>query len=163
MQPATEDEALDNFVIGVIFDISNEVKNNNQQINTIVEETNAKWSVLCNIKWDQHLLQNWLWCSSHCNSRKPNWNVANKTKNKSSLGIQHCRKNVPVLFIVTDKNSPPIIRLNSSQQLNLIKRILPISNSQKHNSLNEYMNYFDEIGTFRKIHHITIKQNKHLW
>ena len=49
MQPATEDEALDNFVIGVIFDISNEVKNNNQQINTIVEETNAKWSVLCNI------------------------------------------------------------------------------------------------------------------
>ena len=49
MQPATEDEALDNFVIGVIFDISNEVKNNNQQINTIVKETNAKWSVLCNI------------------------------------------------------------------------------------------------------------------
>ena len=31
----------DNFFIGAIFDISNEVKNNNQQINTIAEETNA--------------------------------------------------------------------------------------------------------------------------
>ena len=31
----------DNFFIGAIFDISNEIKNNNQQINTIAEETNA--------------------------------------------------------------------------------------------------------------------------
>ena len=29
---------------------------------------------------DQHL-QNWLWCSSQCNSRKPDWNTANKTRN----------------------------------------------------------------------------------
>ena len=40
MSPATT-EILDedNFFIGAIFDISNEVKNNNQQINTITEET----------------------------------------------------------------------------------------------------------------------------
>ena len=38
---ATTDEGLeeDNFFIGAIFDTSNEVKNNNQQINTITVET----------------------------------------------------------------------------------------------------------------------------
>ena len=49
-QPTTAEEALDedNFFIGTIFDISNEVKNNNQQINTIAEEKNAECSVTLN-------------------------------------------------------------------------------------------------------------------
>ena len=38
----------DNFFIGVIFDTSNGVINNNQQINAIAEETNAEWSVTLN-------------------------------------------------------------------------------------------------------------------
>ena len=48
--PPTTAKVLDegNFFIGAIFDISNEVKINNQQINTITQETNAKWSVTLN-------------------------------------------------------------------------------------------------------------------
>ena len=38
-QPTTAEEALDE---------ENEVKNNNQQISTIAEETNAEWSVIRN-------------------------------------------------------------------------------------------------------------------
>ena len=46
----TAEETLDddNFFIGAIFDNSNGVINNNQQINTIAEETIAKWSVTLN-------------------------------------------------------------------------------------------------------------------
>ena len=41
--PTTAIEALDedNFFIGTVFDIANELKNNNQQINTIAEKTNV--------------------------------------------------------------------------------------------------------------------------
>ena len=46
-QPTRAEEALDedSFFIGAIFDISNEVKANNQQIKTIAYETNAEWLV----------------------------------------------------------------------------------------------------------------------
>ena len=42
----TAEETLDedNFFIGAIFETSNGFINNNQQINTIAEETNAEWS-----------------------------------------------------------------------------------------------------------------------
>ena len=62
--PATSGEALDedSFFIDAIFDIPNEGKNKNQQIN-------------------HNLPQIRLWCSSQCNSRKSDWNSANKTKN----------------------------------------------------------------------------------
>ena len=50
MSPTTAEEVLDkgNFFIGTIFDTSYEVKNNNEQINTIAEETNAEWSITLN-------------------------------------------------------------------------------------------------------------------
>lgn len=38
----------DNFFISVNFDSSNEIKNNNQQIDTITEETKTNWSVKLN-------------------------------------------------------------------------------------------------------------------
>ena len=45
--PTAAGKALDkeSFSIGAIFDILNEVRNNNQHINTIAEETNAESSV----------------------------------------------------------------------------------------------------------------------
>ena len=66
--PETAEEVLDedNFFIGTIFYILNEVKNKNQQINAIAEETNAT-----QYQRDQYLLENRLCCSSECNSRKP--------------------------------------------------------------------------------------------
>ena len=60
-----------------------------------------------------------------------------------------------LLYITTDTNSKPIIGLNSNKQLNLIKTILSISNSQKRNFLDEYKDCFGEIGTLPKVHHIT--------
>ena len=52
MPRTTPIEALSkcNFFIGTIFDISNELKNINQKINTIAGETNAEWSVTLNTK-----------------------------------------------------------------------------------------------------------------
>ena len=48
--PATSGETLDedSFFIDAIFDIPNEGKNKNQQINTIVEGANTEWSVTLN-------------------------------------------------------------------------------------------------------------------
>ena len=53
MLPATPIETLDeeNFFVSPIFDISNESKNNNQQISTIAEKTNTEWSVTLNTSW----------------------------------------------------------------------------------------------------------------
>lgn len=48
----------------------------------------------------------------------------------------YCR--VKALFIVAAKSSLPIIELNLSKQLNLIKRIFSISNSQGRDFLDEY-------------------------
>ena len=48
----------------------------------------------------------------------------------------YCR--VKTLFVVAAKSSLPIIELNSSKQLNLIKRIFSISNSQGRDFLDEY-------------------------
>ena len=45
------------------------------------------------------------------------------------------------------------------KQLNLIKKILSISNSQKRNFLNECKDCCDEIVTLPKTHHVTIDQN----
>ena len=168
----------DNFFIGAIFDTSNGVINNNQQINTIAMETNAEWSVTLNsngtnicYKIDSGAQVNAL-PKNRIESlqRKPRITKSTTTlsaynrsnvpvKGQCTLDIHHRGKNVPLLFIVADTNSLPIIGLNSSKQLNLIKRILSISNSQKRNFLNEYKDCFGEIGTLPKVHHITIDQN----
>ena len=80
-------------------------------------------------------------------------------KRQCTLDIQYCGKNVPFLFIVVDTKSSSIIWLNLSKQSNLIKRILSISNYQKCNFLNEYKDYFSEMGTLPKGHHNTIDKN----
>ena len=176
----TAEETLDegNFFISAIFDTSNGVINNNQQINTIGEETNAEWSVTVNnsgtnicykidsgaqvnvppeneietLQRKPRITKSTVTLSAYNGSNIP-------VKGQCTLDIHHRGKNVPLLFIVADTNSPPIIGLNSSKQLNLIKRILSISNSQKRNFLNEYTDCFGEIGTLPQVHHITVDQN----
>ena len=176
----TAEETLDedDFFIGAIFSTSNGVINNHQQINTIAKETNAEWSVTLNTngtnicyKIDSGAQVNVLPENQiETLQRKPRitkstttlgaYNGSNiSVKQQCTLDIHHHGKNVLLLFIVTDTNSMPIIGLNSSKQLNLIKRILSISNSQKRDFLNEYKDCFSEIGTLPKIHHITIDQN----
>ena len=176
----TTEETLDeyNVFIGAIFDTSNGVINNNQQINTIAEETNAEWSVTLNTnvtnicyKIDSGAQVNILPKNQiETLQIKPRitkltatlsaYNGSNiPVKGQCTLDIHHRGKNVPLLFIVAETNSPPIIELNSSEQLNLINRILSIYNSQKRNFLNEYKDCFGEIGTLPNVHHITIDQN----
>ena len=46
---------------------------------------------------------------------------------------------VSLLFTIAGTNSAPIIELNSSKRLNHVKRILFVSNSQKHNFLDELL------------------------
>ena len=176
----TAEETLDkdNFFIGAIFDTSNRVINNNQQINTIAKETNAKWSVTLDAnrtnicyKIDSGAQVNVLPENLiETLQRKPRITKSTTTlstyngsnipvKGQCTLDIHHRGKNVPLLFIVADTNSLPIIGMNSRKQLNLNKRILSISNFQKQNFLNEYKDCFGEIGTLCKVHHITIDQN----
>ena len=179
-QLTTAEEALDedNFFIGSIFDISNEVKNNNQQINTIAEETNTEWSFALNTngtnicyKIDSVAKFNVISKSQiETLQTKPRITKSTTTlsaysgdnilvKGQCTVDIQHRGKNVPLLFIVADTNSLTILGLNSSKQLNLITRMLSIANSQKCNFLSEYKDCFGEIGTLPKVHHITIHQN----
>ena len=82
-----------------------------------------------------------------------------RVKEQNTLDIQHRGKNVRLLFIVADTNSLAIIRLNSSKQLNIIKKILSISGSPKRNFLNEYKDCFGETSGLPKVHHITVNQN----
>ena len=168
----------ENFFISAIFDTSNGVINNNKQISTIAEETNAEWSVTLNTNWtnicykiDSGAQVNVLPENQIENlQRKPRitksattlsaYNGGNiPVKGECTLHIHHRGKNVPLLFIVANTNSPSIIGLKSSKQSNLIKRILSISNSQKQNFFNEYKDCFGEIGTLTKVHHITVDQN----
>ena len=80
------------FFIGTIF----EVKNSNQQINTIDKETNTEWSVTLNINGT---------------------NICNKTNNNN---IKDHAKHI--LWKQYTSNMTMYFRLNFSRQLNIIKR-----------------------------------------
>ena len=187
--PATAGEDLDaeNFFIDAIFHTPNELKNSIQQINAIPEEINGKWSVTFKIKGTNICYKidsgaqvnviraNQITTLQKKTTTKKKRNKQTKKKSTTTLrayngssipvkgqctlDIQHRGKNVHLLFIVTYTNSALTIELNSSKQLNLIKRKLSISNSQKRNLLNKYEDCFGKIGTLPKVHHIAIYQN----
>ena len=131
---ATTEETLDedNIFIGAICDTSNGVINNNQQINTIAEETNTEWSVTLNtngtnICWkiDSGAQVNVFPENQIATlQRKPRITKSTTTlsayngsnipvKGQCTSDIHHRGKNVSLLFIVADTNSPPVIGLNS--------------------------------------------------
>ena len=71
--------------------------------------------------------------------------------------IKKAGKNIPLLFILADTNSPPILGLESCEKLNLVNRIMKITCDD--DFINEFNNCFGELGTLPKIHHITINPN----
>lgn len=75
--------------------------------------------------------------------------------------VKHEQSSVPVSFIVADMDSQPIVGLKTSMNLNLIKRINKIKNSnlQLPGYLNEFNDCFDEIGCLHKTHHIVTDPN----
>ena len=72
----------------------------------------------------------------------------------------HCilnGKRYPLLFVVVDIDSVPILGLGASEKLNLIQRVHTIDMS---NSIFEqYGDCFDEIGTLPKVHRIIIDES----
>ena len=83
-------------------------------------------------------------------------------KGQCILRVQHIGKIIPLLFIVADIDSPPILGLRSSQKLNLIQRIMKITSSSERehpNFLDEFHDCFGDIGTLPKIHHITVDKS----
>ena len=68
---------------------------------------------------------------------------------------------VKVLFIVVDADSVPIIGLNTSVKLDLIKRVYKIANdiSVQANIEDEFVDCFGEIGCLKRTHHIEFKED----
>ena len=79
-------------------------------------------------------------------------------KGSCLLKIQRKRSCIPVLFIVADIDSPPIVGLKTSSHLNLIKRVMNITKEKivLPEFLKEYNDCFGEIGCLRETHHIVI-------
>ena len=62
-----------------------------------------------------------------------------------------------VLFIVADTNSPPILGLNTSEKLGLIKRIMEVDVKDVPDDLLQFSDCFGDIGTLPQTHHIELK------
>ena len=73
------------------------------------------------------------------------------------MNIELKRKTIPILFIVTDVTSQPILGPKISTQLNLVKRIMNIDKTLDP-KLPSYLNkdYFAETGCLDNGHHIVI-------
>ena len=74
---------------------------------------------------------------------------------KCILRISHKKRMVPIMFIVADTNSPPILGLNTCEKLNLIKRVMVV-NEDIPEVVKEFSDCFGEMGTLPKVHHIHV-------
>ena len=74
--------------------------------------------------------------------------------------IKHKGQTVPILFIVVDSNSVPVLGLNTCDKLNLIKKVYQMSHDVNSYSIqDEFSDCFGEIGCLNKIHHIEIRDD----
>ena len=80
---------------------------------------------------------------------------------KCITSIKHNNQTVNILFIVVETNSVPILGLNTSEKLNLIKRIYKINgNSHPDVSIQkEFSDCFGEIVCLQHTHHIEVRDN----
>ena len=77
---------------------------------------------------------------------------------KCSLTLEHKNELFNVSFVIVDTKSVPILELESSENLKLLKRICSVE--LKENSfLSEFSDCFEEIGTLNKTRRIEIKEN----
>ena len=63
-----------------------------------------------------------------------------------------------VLFIVADIKSPPVLGLDTSEKLSLIKHIMAID-MELPESLAEFEDCFGELGCLPEVYHINLKQD----
>ena len=74
------------------------------------------------------------------------------------LNLKNKNENYQVTFIVTDSKSPPLLGLQTCQQLNIIKRIWAVNTSEP-NLMEQYEDVFGEIGCLQGEHHISINSD----
>ena len=72
--------------------------------------------------------------------------------------VKHKNRTVQVLFIVADTTYPPILGLATSENLNLIKRVLNIDTTDT-DFLTEFSDCFGQISFLPGTHHIVLKDN----
>jgi transposase InsO family protein len=75
---------------------------------------------------------------------------------KCELRLESKTENYEVAFIVTDTESPPLLGLQTCQQLNIIKRIWVVDSSEP-NFMEQYEDVFGELGCLQGEHHIVTK------
>ena len=73
---------------------------------------------------------------------------------KCTAFIRHKGQSTPILFIVTDTSTTPILGLESSSRLNLIKRINSIDSACTSDYLQEFQDCFSELGNLPMPYHI---------
>ena len=80
---------------------------------------------------------------------------------KCITSIKLKNQKVQVLFFVVDADSVPIIGLNTSEKLNLIKRVYKIANdiSVQANIEDEFVDCLGEICCLKRTHHIEVKED----
>ena len=67
-------------------------------------------------------------------------------------------RDVPVLFIVAETTSPPILGLSTCENLNLVKRVMVVKPKEEQlpSFISEFECCFGELGTLPKVHKIVI-------
>ena len=77
---------------------------------------------------------------------------------KCLLALKHQKDHFDVSFIVVNSISVPVLRLATSESVNMIKCISAVNVSDEQ-LLIEFSDCFGEIGTLKNTHHIEIKDN----
>ena len=75
------------------------------------------------------------------------------------LYVENNNKSYPILFIVADIDSQPILSLKTSRQLNLIQQIMKIEKEEIQNYINKFGNCFGNIGCLGEKYHIVVDKN----
>ena len=84
--------------------------------------------------------------------------LKNSVAGKCSLTLDYKNNCLKVSFIAVDSDSVPILRLKTSEHLQLIKRICRIETNTE-TFFSKFHDCFGEIGTLNTTHHIEVKDN----
>ncbi len=70
-------------------------------------------------------------------------------------------RDVPVMFVVAETSSPPILGLSTCENLNLIKRVMMVKSKEENvpSFMSEFDYCFGELDTLPKVHKITVNPN----
>ena len=163
-----ESETYDNFFIGAI---------KNEDMISFDENNDQEWTIdltvnktLINFKIDSGTEANIIPLCEYRNIRnrpklhKPRvkltaYNGTNiPVEGSCILYVENNNKCYPILFIVADIDSQPIIALKTSKQLNLIQRIMKIEKEEIPNYINKYDDCFGNIGCLGEKYHIEVDE-----